>query len=91
MMSAVRLIIIVQVRYNVSSVYDTKYGERTFTDQLEMLQKLTYVQLPLYTKNSSYSVQIIAFTTTNERIASEIMTFHSSDFASAGLDGQYIN
>ena len=88
MSAAVRLIIIIQVRYNVSSVYDTKHGERTFTDQLKMLQKLTYVRLPLYTKNSLYSVQVIAFTASSERIASEVMTFHSSDFASAGLDGQ---
>ena len=76
-----------QVMYNVSSVYDTKYGERTFTDQLVMLQRLTYVELPLYTKNSIYSVQVIAFTANGRRIATE-MTFHSSDFNSAGIDGK---
>ena len=83
--------IILQVKYNVSSVYDTDYGERMFTDQLVMLQKFTYVELPLYTKNSLYSVQVIAFTASNERIASEITSFHSLDFDSAGLNGKYIS
>lgn len=80
---------ILQVIYNVSSIYDIKYGgERKFTDHLVILQKVTYVELPLYTKNSVYHVQVTAFTTNNERVATE-MYFRSSDFDNAGLDGNY--
>ena len=55
-----------------------------------MLQKLTYIEMPLYTKNSLYFVQVIAFTVSSERIASETISFHSSEFISAGLDGKNI-
>ena len=68
-------------------MYDTKYGERRFTDQLVMLQKYTYVELPLYTKNSIYSVQVTAFTTSSEREVTKITSFNSSTFDYAGLDG----
>ena len=68
-------------------MYDTKYGERRFTDQLVMLQKYTYIELPLYTKNSIYSVQVTAFTTSSERVVTKITSFNSSTFDDAGLDG----
>ena len=68
-------------------MYDTKYGERRFTDQLVMLQKFTYIELPLYTKNSIYSVQVTAFTTSSERVVTKITSFNSSTFDDAGLDG----
>ena len=55
-----------------------------------MLQKLTYIEMPLYTKNSLYFVQVIAFTASSERIASDTLSFHSSEFISAGLDGKHI-
>lgn len=80
--------LISQVNYNVSSVYDTMYGKRRFNDQLVILQKLTHVRLPLYTKNSVYSVQVIAFTESNERIVTDLVSFNSSDFDNAGLDGK---
>lgn len=56
-----------------------------------MLQKVTYVELPLYTKNSMYSVQVIAFTANSERMATEVMLFNSSHFGGAGLDGKITN
>ena len=68
-------------------MYDTKYGERRFTDQLVMLQKYTYIELPLYTKNSVYSIQVTAFTTSSERVVTKITSFNSSTFDDAGLDG----
>ena len=33
-------------------------------------------------------MQIIAFTTNSERITTEVMSFNSSDFSGAGLDGK---
>ena len=52
-----------------------------------MLQKYTYIELPLYTKNSIYSVQVTAFTTSSEREVTKITSFNSSTFDDAGLDG----
>ena len=72
-------------------MYNTKHGEkRRFTDHLVTLQKDTYIELPLYTKNSVYSVQVTAFTTSSERMATKIVSFNSSTFDNAGLDGMSV-
>jgi len=77
-----------QVNYNITATYITKHGVREFSDQVVKLHNPTHLELPLYTKNTTYSIQVTAITSGGERIDSMVKILNSLHFSRSGMDGK---
>ena len=70
------VIVILQVSYNVTVIYQTTAGQRIFNDSQtsdELYNGKTF-GIPLYNTNSTYTVQVVAVTVDKEIITSNNIT-----------------
>lgn len=79
-----------QVNYNITATYNTKHGVREFRDHAVKLHNPTHLELPLYTKNTTYSIQVTAITSSGERVHSKVKILNSFHFSGSGRDGKTI-